>query len=161
MARLTRALVLATLGMIACPWPAGAASPTPSDPDQRQVLELPPDERHLVLQEMRSFLEAMQEITAGLAEKDMERVSEAARRMGGRAANAIPPRVVAKLPDTFRRLAGKVHTTFDRIALDAGTMADRQLTLEQLRKLQRHCVACHATYQIEKVPFDRASRSDS
>ncbi|MFP4561469.1 MAG: hypothetical protein ACLFQ3_09100 [Thiohalorhabdus sp.] len=154
-----KAILASALATVALAGPGEAAPDqegAPRDPDQRQVLDLPPDERHLVLEEMRNFLVAMQEITAGLAVEDMQKVADAARRMGGQAANEIPPRVVEKLPDTFKRLAGKVHTTFDRIAMDAESMGDRALSLEQLARLQQQCVACHATYQIEKRPFETA-----
>ncbi|WP_303901986.1 hypothetical protein [Thiohalomonas denitrificans] len=136
-------------------WAAGG-EPVPNqlkDPDQRIVLQLPPDERHMVLEEMRNFVVAIQEIADGLARDDFEQVATAARTMGSGAANEIPPRVVNKLPETFKQLAGKVHTTYDAIALDAGSMADTQLALEQLGDLYGYCVACHATYQIEKIPF--------
>lgn len=124
-----------------------------TDPDQRVVLQLPPDERHMVLNEMRNFVVAIQQIADGLANDDFEQVAAAARKMGSGAANEIPPRVVNKLPETFKQLAGKVHMTYDAIALDADSMADTQLALEQLGELYGYCVACHATYQIEKIPF--------
>lgn len=125
-----------------------------ASPDKRQILELPPDERHLVLQEMRNFVLAIKEINEGLAANEMAKVTDAARRMGSDAASAIPPRVVKKLPDPFKRMAGKVHSSFDRIALDAETMGDRGLALEQLGRLMGQCVACHETYQIREVPFE-------
>lgn len=155
-----RPLVLVILlAITAAGSPAGAAGPAPAppaDPDKRQVLKLPPDERHLVLQEMRSFVLAIKEITAGLAERDMPRVAESARRMGSEAASAIPPRVVRKLPEPFRRMAGKVHKSFDRLALDAETMGDRGLALEQLGRLMGQCVACHETYRIRTAPAQAA-----
>jgi hypothetical protein len=120
------------------------------DPDTRQTLRLPVDERHLVLAEMRNFIIAMQEITAGLAREDMAVVADAARRMGSGAANEIPPHVVAKLPDPFKMLAGKVHTTFDAIALDAESLGDPGHTVGQLSDLTQHCVACHAIYQVDR-----------
>jgi len=135
---------------------SGFAAPPPeqvSDPDTRMVLSLPPDERHLVLTEMRSFVIAIQQITDGLARGDSEQVAEAARRMGSGAANEIPPHVVAKLPEPFKQLAGRVHTTFDRIALDAADFGDTQHTLVQVSELIQHCIACHGMYQIEKEKF--------
>ena len=121
-----------------------------ADPDSRERLVLTGAERHLVLQEMRNFVQAIQTILAGLAEEDMDQVGQAARQMGSGAANQIPPSVVAKLPDTFKLFAGKVHTTFDLIAMDAEAMGDTQHTLGQIASLTQHCVACHAIYQIER-----------
>lgn len=120
------------------------------DPDTRQMLRLPPDERHLVLLEMRNFVVAIQQITDGLAKNNMPSVVSAAQSMGSGAANEVPPRVVAKLPDTFKTLAGKVHVTFDAIALDADALGDIGHTVSQLAELTQHCVACHAIYQIDR-----------
>lgn len=120
------------------------------DPDLRSMLRLPSDERHLVLTEMRNFVIAMQAIMDGMVRDDMSKVSEAARAMGSGAANEIPPHVVAKLPDTFKMLAGKVHMTFDAIALDAEAMGDIEHTVGQLADLTQHCVSCHAIYQIDR-----------
>ncbi|SCZ54870.1 hypothetical protein [Thiohalomonas denitrificans] len=138
---------------------AARGEPVPNqqkDPDQRIVLELPPDEHYMVLEEMRNFVVAIQQIADGLARDDFDQVAAAAKTMGSGAANEIPPRVVNKLPETFKQLAGKVHTTYDAIELDAGSMADTHLALEQLGELYGYCVACHATYQLKKIPFPDA-----
>lgn len=126
-------------------------SGTLEDPDTRAMLALPADERHLVLVEMRNFVVAMQSILDGLARDDMEQVASAARTMGSGAANEIPPHVVAKLPETFKQLAGKVHTTFDAISMDAEAMGDMGHTVGQLSELTKHCVACHAIYQVDRL----------
>lgn len=118
------------------------------DPDQRQTLRLPPDERHIVLEEMRNFVAAIQSITDALSREDMETVAQAAAAMGSGAANEIPPHVVAKLPEPFKQLAGKVHTTFDAIALDAEGLGDVQHTLGQVGSLMLNCMACHSMYQV-------------
>ncbi len=118
------------------------------DPDQRQMLRLPPDERHVVLAEMRNFVVAIQTITDALSREDMETVAQAAMAMGSGAANEIPPHVVAKLPEPFKQLAGRVHTTFDAIALDAEGLGDVQHTLGQVGSLMQNCIACHSMYQV-------------
>ncbi len=121
------------------------------DPDTRALLALPVDERHMVLVEMRNFVVAMQSILDGLARDDMDQVANAARTMGSGAANEIPPHVVAKLPETFKQLAGKVHTTFDAISMDAEALGDMGHTVGQLSELTKHCVACHAIYQVDRL----------
>lgn len=139
---------------------AGAASTgvQDGDPDTREMLRLPPDERHLVLLEMRNFVVAMQQIMDGLAKDNMQLVAGAAQTMGSGAANEVPPRVVAKLPETFKTLAGKVHVTFDAIALDADALGDINHTVSQLAELTQHCVACHAIYQIDREPAGIAQK---
>jgi hypothetical protein len=125
-----------------------AQAAKPANPDQRPNLILLPDERDLVLQEMRSFLYVIQTIADALARDDMKAVADAARTMGSGAANEIPPHVVAKLPDDFKQLAGVVHTTFDTMALDAESLGDTKHTLSQLGGMLQTCNACHAMYQI-------------
>lgn len=132
-----------------------AQAAKPGNPDQRPNLTLLPDERDLVLQEMRSFLFVIQTITDALARDDMETVAAAARTMGSGAANEIPPHVTAKLPDDFKQMAGVVHTTFDAMALDAESLGDTKHTLSQLGSMLKTCNACHSVYQI---PNDFASK---
>lgn len=130
--------------------PSQLDSTTVVDPDRRIKLVLPADERHLVLKEMRTFVIALHDITNGIATDDMDAVAKAARSMGSSAAGEVPPQVVAKLPATFKQLAGKVHSTFDMIAMDAEDIGDGMHTIEQLSALTKHCIACHAIYQVEK-----------
>ena len=133
--------LLATGGVPA----AGPAKPA----DQRATLVLLDEERHLVLMEMRNFLAVLQTITDALTREDMKEIARAARTMGSGAANEIPPKTVAKLPEEFKVLAGGVHTTFDLMALDAESLADPKHTLTQVNDLLQKCNACHGIYQIK------------
>jgi hypothetical protein len=83
----------------------------------------------------------------------MDAIAKAARRMGGAAAGTVPPQLVAKLPPAFQQLAGRVHSTFDMIAMDAEDIGDGIHTIEQISALTNHCIACHAIYQVEKLPL--------
>ncbi len=125
-----------------------AKAAKPANPDQRPHILLLPEERDLVLQEMRSFLYVIQTIADALARDDMKAVADAARTMGSGAANEIPPHVVAKLPNEFKQLAGVVHTSFDTMALDAESLGDTKHALSQLNGMLKTCNACHAMYQI-------------
>lgn len=117
--------------------------------DERVSLVLLDEERHLVLMEMRNFLAVLQTITDALTREDMKEIARAARSMGSGAANEIPPKTVAKLPEEFKILAGGVHTTFDLMALDAESLADPKHTLTQMNDLLQKCNACHGIYQIK------------
>ena len=123
--------------------------------DDRVKIVLKPDERHLVLLEMRNFLNVLQIISDAVTRDDMAAVAEAARSMGSGAANQIPPQTVAKLPETFQLLAGTVHTTFDVMALDAESLGDPMHTQRQVGRLLQTCNACHGIYQVavEDKPF--------
>ena len=149
-----RSLVLILSGALLVAAAASAAG-TAKDPvvptdgaDRRAVLVLTDSERHIVLDEMRNFLAVLQTISEALPREDMKEVAAAARKMGSGAANEIPPETVAKLPETFKQLAGAVHTSFDSIALDAEALGDPKHTMGQIGEMLGKCNACHGIYQI-------------
>lgn len=141
-------IIAAALGALLFAGTAPAAGPT-KPADRRAPLVLLDEERHIVLEEMRNFLAVLQTITDALVREDMKEIARAARTMGSGAANEIPPKTVAKLPEEFKVLAGGVHTTFDLMALDAESLADPRHTLTQMNDLLQKCNACHGIYQIK------------
>lgn len=143
---LASVLVAVAAAVVAQP----ATPPAPAAPaDARLPLVIDDDERHLVLMEMRNFLAVLQTISNALVKEDMKAIAAAARTMGSGAANEIPPRTVAKLPEEFKMLAGGVHTTFDLIAMDAEVLGDTRHTLSQMSDMLQKCNACHGIYQIQ------------
>ena len=92
----------------------------------------------------------MQKITQGVATNDMQLVETAAKTMGQDASGGVSLSLIFKLPLSFKLYAADTHQKFDQIALDAGSLADRDHTLEQVSVLMQNCVACHAMYRIEK-----------
>ncbi len=119
--------------------------------DGRVVLELTPDERAMILEEMRMFLSGVQQMTGAIGKADMPAVAEFARGMGQKMVHEVPPALRAKLPVEFRQLGFSVHRDFDQIALDAESLSDVSHTLGQLSTTLQKCVSCHASYQI-RVP---------
>ncbi len=117
--------------------------------DQRTMIHLTDNERHLVLSEMRNFLLSVQQISRGVNENDLGRVVAAARKSGNTVQQAMPGSLVGKLPLEFKKLGFDTHSRFDQIALDAETFEDREHTLSQLSELLNNCVACHQSYQIK------------
>lgn len=117
--------------------------------DQRANLVLLDAERHIVLEEMRNFLAVLQTITDAVPREDMKEIARAARTMGSGAANEIPPQTVAKLPPEFQMLAGRVHTAFDLIAMDAEAIGDPMHTISQVSDMLQTCNACHGIYQLK------------
>ena len=116
--------------------------------DQRTAILLDEAERELVLGEMRQFLVATQQITAGIQAEDMELVAKSARSVGRAAAQGVPGTLMGKLPVEFKQLGFATHGGFDQLALDAEQLGDPAHALEQLGGLLNNCVACHAAYQI-------------
>ena len=122
--------------------------------DQRTAILLDEGERELVLGEMRMFLGATQQITAGINAEDMELVAKAARSVGRAAAQEVPGSLMGKLPVEFKKLGFATHGGFDQLAMDAEQMGDPAHALEQLSGLLNNCVACHAAYQIRQPAVD-------
>jgi len=117
--------------------------------DGRTAIVLTPGERDLVLLEMRGFLESVQAITTGLAEKDMATIAENASKVGMATAGAVPTTLMAKLPLEFKTLGMATHEAFDNLAREAQDMGDGQVVLSSLGELMNNCTTCHAGYRIE------------
>lgn len=125
------------------------AGSTQKGEDARIAIVLAPDERALMLHEMRDFVAGLQLISDGLSRDDMAAVAKAARAMGTSRAHDVPVAMMGKLPLEFKTLAVGVHRGFDTIALDAEQMGMPKHTLGQLSETLQRCVACHATYEVK------------
>jgi hypothetical protein len=117
--------------------------------DGRSVIQLNSSERALVLDEMRAFLISVQQITKGIAEKDMNLVVEYARKSGKAAQAGMPGTLMGKLPLQFKQLGLDTHTKFDQLALDAEDLGDSNHALTQLSTLMQNCTVCHAAYRFD------------
>jgi cytochrome c556 len=137
----TRSLIITTLFVVL----TGSAF---AKEDTRNPIVLTEDERNLVLEEMRTFLDTVRSITVSLSKEDMKTLAESAIKVGMGSSGEVPPALTAKLPQQFKMLAMQVHKGFDQLALDATDMGDKQQTLEQLGAILGNCVACHAIYRL-------------
>jgi len=120
--------------------------------DGRLTIHMNEQERDMVLSEMRAFLESVQQITMGIAEEDMGRVSEYARKVGKAAQGEVPSTLVGKLPMEFKKLGFDTHSKFDLLAMDASDLGDPTQVSTQLATLMQNCVGCHAAYRIDLEP---------
>jgi hypothetical protein len=116
--------------------------------DNRFAIVLTPGERDLVLSEMRAFLSAVQQISQGIANKDMATIKQASQSLGMAATTKVPVSLMGKLPLEFKKLGFGTHEAFDQLAQDMVQMDDTAVALERLPVLLGGCVACHASYQI-------------
>ena len=117
--------------------------------DGRLAIQLTPDERDLVLAEMRAFLESVQLITQAIASKDFVAIAKAAEAVGQVAQQDVPGTLVGKLPLEFKQLGFDTHAKFTQLSLDAKQLGDEEHTLEQLGTLLQNCVACHASFKFK------------
>ncbi len=147
-ASLAALLCLNLLAAHAQDTPSGHAHAHAPMADDRTILALTPDERMMVLEEMRLFLDGIGKLTGALGKQDMPAAASAAREMGMKMAHEIPPALREKLPMGFRQLGSSVHRDFDQIAMDAESMKDVSHSLNQLSATLQNCVSCHAAYQI-------------
>jgi hypothetical protein len=119
--------------------------------DGRTAVLLAPDERDLVLSEMRGLLASVQGIVEALNAGDMKRVGEAARDSGMAAAADVNPALMAKLPLEFKELGFGMHRRFDELAAAADSGASREQVLGSLSAQLSTCVGCHAGYRLEAI----------
>lgn len=120
-------------------------------PDGRTAVLLAPDERDLVLTEMRGMLGTVQGMVDGVKAGNLKQVAQAARASGMAAAADVNPALMAKLPLEFKEFGLSLHKRFDEIATEADSGASREQILASLSTQLSACVACHASYRIEAV----------
>lgn len=120
--------------------------------DGRSAINLTTGERDLVLAEMRTFLDSVQQITQGVASNDFAAAAGAARLVGRAAQQGMPGTLVAKLPIEFKKLGFDTHAQFSQLALDAEQLGDTEHTLDQLATVLHNCVACHEAFKFEVTP---------
>jgi mono/diheme cytochrome c family protein len=117
--------------------------------DGRLAIQLTASERDLVLSEMRTFLDSVQQITQGVANNDLAAAAKAAQIVGRAAQQSVPGTLIGKLPLEFKKMGFDTHSQFSQLALDAEQLGDGAHTIEQLGTLLQNCVACHAIYKFE------------
>ena len=120
-----------------------------AETDTRTVIQLSPQHRALVLNEMRQFLSGLQLITDALSRDDMDSVTREARSLGLSMSQHMPAELKQALPLDFRQLGHAVHSSFDQIALDAESLGDPTHPLSQLGNTLSSCVSCHNTFQVK------------
>lgn len=123
---------------------------TPSD-DGRASFEVTAAEAVHIQSDMRRFLSAIQQINQGLAEDNMERVSEVATAVGSGNHHSAPITLIAKLPMEFRQLGFSTHSGFSTIATHAEA-GEKAAVIEQLSSTIKNCVVCHESFAITVVP---------
>ncbi len=117
--------------------------------DGREVILLKPQQRDLVLAEMRTFVASLQTITQALGTDDSELFQKAALKVGLAAQQGVPLDMMKALPLPFRKLGMDTHKKFDQLAANAEQGASNAQLLIELSQLMNNCVACHAAYQLK------------
>lgn len=123
---------------------------TVASSDGRRAVVLTPDEKNMVLGEMRTILSAVNGTLKAVAKGDKTAAAEAARSAGMVMAVDGNPGLMAKLPLEFKGLGMSLHDDFDKLAADInGGLGDMQV-IERLGTITDKCVTCHAAYRISE-----------
>lgn len=118
--------------------------------DGRTEILLAPEERDLILAEMRQLLKAVDGIVRGLGEStpDRKAVETAARTVGMNMAADVEPAIMMKLPLPFKQLGMSIHKDMDALA-DAVVRGETpQQILQRLSRLTARCTVCHEMYRF-------------
>lgn len=134
------ALWVATIGTFAVYFVKGSTAPST---DHRRAINLTPQERDLVLGEMRTMLEAVDGTLGALADGDLKRAATAARTGGMVMAVDASPLLVAKLPLDFKELGMGTHKAFDQLGKDIENGMPVTAVLKNLNGITNRCVSCH------------------
>jgi len=115
--------------------------------DKRMEISLLPEERELVLGEMRSLLAGLKGIIKGLSIDDFELVKKSAIGNGMGMAQDVNPALIAKLPMSFKAMGMGVHKSFDKLATTIPGATSKEI-LKDVDIIMSSCVACHSTFKI-------------
>jgi len=119
--------------------------------DGRAVIVLKPEQRDLVLAEMRTFVTSLRDINQALGNGDTELFQQAALKVGLKAQQGVPLDMMKVLPMPFKKLGMSTHKQFDELAASAEQGASDKELLTELGDLMNNCVACHAAYQLQST----------
>ena len=121
------------------------------DKDGRVAVELTQGNADFALDEMRVFLESVQQINQGILNENAKQIEKAAKKSGGVVIDHAPKGMLASLPLGFKKLGFATHDLFDEIADSIHINKNFNQTHSQLSKLLNNCVACHKAYKIQVV----------
>ncbi len=116
--------------------------------DGRKGIPVNKIDKSFVLNEMRNFLESVQQINEGIIKNDKDLVVKAGEKSGGSVIEHAPQGMMKKLPMDFKALGFSTHAIFDEIAEKGRTNFEPAQTREQMAKLLNNCVACHKQFKL-------------
>ena len=124
-------------------------STSAAEKDPRQKVKLPPQMRAHMLGNMRDHLQALSEIQAALAAKQLDRAADIAETRIGMTSLAShgAAHMAQYMPKGMQDIGTKMHHAASRFARTAQE-GDGQQALENLAQVTQQCVACHAGYRV-------------
>lgn len=134
---------------------SGGVAESYAQGDPRNMIVLRPKERTDLLANMRNYLRAVQQISAGVAAEDHKAIEHAARGVGNIAIYEMKPVMANTLVPLFRSLAVSVHNDFEKLAEDAAAKKPPLELLGQLSRTMNKCVTCHDTFKIGEFSHNK------
>ncbi len=122
-------------------------SSTTQAQDGREMITLTGDEAAHISGEMRHFLTAIQQISQGVAENNMEMATKAATAVSTGKTDHTPITLMAKLPPEFRKLNFSLRNQFAEMATTAQA-GEREELLKQLSETLQRCNMCHERFTL-------------
>lgn len=122
--------------------------------NERTAVIMSPENKNFVLNNMRHFLEGVQQINQGIIENDPAKVIAAGKSYGGSPVDEAPSGLVKSLPIDFKKLAFATHASFDAIKDSAATNFSPKQTQKQLDGLLNKCIKCHSNFKIQ-TPLEK------
>jgi len=119
--------------------------------DSRVAVTMSADNTDFVLDEMRDFLESIQQINEGILTNDAQKIIDAGKKSAGSVIEHAPKGLIKTLPIGFKNLGFSTHAMFDEIRENAETNFNTKNTQVQLNKLLNNCVACPKSFKIESL----------
>ena len=120
--------------------------------DGRMQIVLAPEERDLILGEMRMLLKAVHGVVTGLAGQDLEadrtQIEQASRSAGMGMAADVNPVLMAKLPLPFKQMGLSIHQDMDALADAIVQKETPQQILQRLSSMTARCTTCHDLYRF-------------
>ena len=120
--------------------------------DTRVSIIVSQSNKDFVMQEMRTFVEALHQIHVGIEQNDPALIAKVARASGGSVAGHAPAGLLASIPAEFKTIGFDTHGKFDQIAESAEKNFDPKVTRGQVTELLSNCVACHKMYRMDIDP---------
>lgn len=119
-----------------------------TDPDERIIVSLTPEQRVHVLEEMNQFLLSTQEIVEGVASGDADLIESAVSDGLGRGQGQGQGLMKGALPPEFRQMGAAMKLELQKIDKLSKDRADNAVILNQLSSTLMYCQSCHTSYQI-------------
>lgn len=120
--------------------------------DGRMEILLAPNERDLILGEMRQLLKAVHGVVTGVAGQDQpadrQQMEQAARAAGMGMAADVNPAIMVKLPLSFKQMGMSIHKDMDALADAIAQKETPQQILQRLSSMTARCTTCHDMYRF-------------